>query len=149
MDKPMAEIPGWAYIAIGAVIAGFSKFVETRSGSNLNLFIFAGVIFAVIGIGKLLLQAFSRKPGSRPEAGVQMPQQARHAQAGQWQPQTHNRQAPQQMGTQEGRQQHHITQARHQQPAHESIISCPACGVRHYSYANFCMMCGNRMARRQ
>lgn len=34
-----------------------------------------------------------------------------------------------------------------QLPQHLSIIACPACGTKHYSYANFCMLCGSKMKK--
>jgi hypothetical protein len=34
---------------------------------------------------------------------------------------------------------------RAQQPQHLTIIGCPVCGTRHYSYADFCMKCGAKM----
>ena len=44
--------------------------------------------------------------------------------------------------------QHHIHKVNPQEiNPHPSIISCPACGTRHYDYAHFCMKCGGKIKR--
>src|SRR3972149_777174 len=50
----MAAIPGWVYILVGAVVAGFSAYTRERTGSQVMLFFFiVGFVFIVIGVLKI------------------------------------------------------------------------------------------------
>lgn len=46
-NKP---IPGWIYIIIGIAIIAYSKFIESRTKSNLIAFVVIGGLFIVWGI---------------------------------------------------------------------------------------------------
>jgi hypothetical protein len=162
----MAPIPGIAYAVIGAIIAGSSKFVEIRSGNKMAVFFYIGLIFIAIGIGKIILakiqsqqNAIHQQPkklstnqimqgrinqNTRPQTTAQ-----RHAGGN---PNYQNPPTPQdpRINSIDHRiKKVHATQFQ-QLPAaqHISIVSCPACGIQHYSYARFCMMCGQALGRK-
>ncbi|MBN1793324.1 hypothetical protein JW826_06600 [Candidatus Woesearchaeota archaeon] len=156
----MASIPGWAYILIGGVIAGFSKYVESSSTQpgKMGFFFFIGIVFLAIGAGKIALGILFPRKDLRKQANhlLQRTQQNQqkmqqsqssphhtHLQAHQAQARTSN------LSSQDfSKGTHHIRQVRQQPQVHASVISCPACGVNHYSYAKFCMMCGAGMKRK-
>jgi zinc-ribbon domain len=152
----MAAIPGWAYILLGVFISIFSKIVESKSTpGTFKLFFWIGIVFVVIGIGKLVFKSkkeqntlgmsstdplLNTPPLDQPltpqNTSRQYPayaQQAQHLQ-------TH-RQFRQSADFSQG--QHQVHRAIQQQ--HPSVIACPACGTMHYDYANFCMRCGSRI----
>ena len=135
----MAAIPGWAYALSGSVVAGFSKFVEVKTGKNMGLFFFAGLLFIGIGIIKIAY-AFVKAKVSKDNNPD--PVRKSHPQSSQ------KHQGLQAQAPQRGAQHHVKPQARNAPQDHatlHNIINCPRCGARHYSYANFCMSCGYRL----
>jgi len=169
----MASIPGWAYIIIGIAMSIMSKIVESSSKKpgNFGLFFWLGIVFIVVGVGKLIFNAVFRKgkkpakePTLRPAYAQQPhPQQRYHshhaqqhqviqnpqdiqAQPQNSSPPAHHRLVHQQFNPQT---QHHVQRAQSQaQPQqHQSIVACPACNTRHYDYANYCMRCGTRIKK--
>ncbi|MBN2052970.1 hypothetical protein JW756_05680 [Candidatus Woesearchaeota archaeon] len=169
----MAAIPGWVYLVIGVAMAAMSKIVESSSKKpgNFALFFWLGVAFIVIGLGKLVFKALKKdkKPAKEPtltptyQKHPQHPQQ-KHQQQYQahhlqqhtiiQDPQNHvqhQAQQPHQVIHQQfhsAQSQHHIDRAQPQNiPQHLSIINCPACNTKHYSYANYCMRCGTKMKK--
>jgi hypothetical protein len=168
----MVSISGFAYILIGAFIAGASKFVEIKSGKTMTLFFYIGIIFILIGATKLVLATFKKKIESQ-KSGKQRPQQHIQRQPAPYKVAAAGTQArpaspsnPIQHSNQSnmarandysgirGNQVSHIKAINAGQhnpsPAmnHISIISCPACGIQHYAYANFCMICGHNLKRK-
>jgi hypothetical protein len=163
----MAPIPGWAFLGVGAAVAGFSKFVEQRSNSNMTLFFWIGCLFVVIGVAKIGYQMLLEK--TRPKTHKNHPHmqqkpmqrqqplppmwQGQKRQHGQEPQRTHqpSQQAPWQnttptnfnVGT------HHVHVPKDEKPADHpgmnNIIACPNCSIKHYSYAKFCMMCGYKI----
>jgi hypothetical protein len=158
----MAAIPWWAYLGSGIIISAVSKWVEAKSEpGDFALFFWIGILFIVVGVGKVIVKYLFNKEKKQPQPGHRQhpAYQANHRAAGQHssQHQAHpnaqhqNPQHPSQQQSQhpaqQGQVQHHISAA-HQQPAqHPSIISCPICGTRHYDYAIYCMKCGTKMKR--
>ena len=59
----MAKIPGYAYIIIGAVVAGFSIYINSlRDNKGMSIFIYVGIGLAIIGVGKIIFQIMHREP---------------------------------------------------------------------------------------
>lgn len=58
----MVKIHGLAYIIIGAVVAFFSYKLDPQ---KMQLFMYLAILFVIIGIGKLLIDA-SKKPKKKP-----------------------------------------------------------------------------------
>jgi hypothetical protein len=170
----MASIPGWAYIIIGIVMTVLSKMVEAKTKpGNFALFFWLGIVFVVIGVGKMAYKAIFKKGDKQPKQQrkaalhhraqhSQNPVQQRNYQQfnAQQKPVHQARQgAFQQMPQQQAaathafhfQGQHEVHRANQQQPVqqpqHPSIIACHLCGVRHYDYANFCMNCGTRIKK--
>ena len=186
----MAPIPGWAYILVGAMVSGTSWFVENKSGQNMKFFLFAGILFFIIGVGKiimgLMMNKKARAPSNPPAGQPNQYQQGRQgypahqmrwraSQQGYANQQVGNQQMQQRASPMQPRQPyqaghhsyhthvdgmdggagHQGQHQRHIQPVrqdntpsaaqHPSVISCPACGIKHYNYANFCMICGTRI----
>jgi len=147
----MAAIPGWVYILIGVLMSVFSKIIEgnTKPGT-FTLFFWVGIFFVVVGIGKLVFKGVFKKEqnasGTPPLDQPLAPQntdQRHQAYAQQAQHLQTHRQFQQNTDFSQGQHQVHRTAPQQQQ--HPSVIACPACGTRHYDYANFCMRCGSRI----
>ncbi len=54
----MAKIPGWAYGAVGILIAVYSKFISSRSeGGNtvMSIFFWVGILLLAIGVFKTVV----------------------------------------------------------------------------------------------
>ena len=161
----MAEIPGWAYVIIGVAVSIFSKIVNSKSGDNsMALFYYLGFVLIIIGIGKIIFNIVKKKKnvkhitakkGIPRQPSIQerlQKQQQNQARQGIQQPQipaqqVHKNQGqhPHHMSEIQGNN-HHINQAKHNPNIqHQSIISCPNCGTRHYATASYCMRCGSRL----
>ena len=144
----MAAIPGWVYILIGVLMSAFSKIVESKSEpGTFKLFFWVGIVFVVIGIGKLVFKSKKEQNIGMSTADPLLnpqnmrPQHQAYAQQAQHL-QTH-RQFQQNADFSQG--QHQVHRAAQQQQQHPSVVACPACGTMHYDYANFCMRCGSRI----
>jgi hypothetical protein len=160
----MAAIKGWVYLFFGAVMIAGSQLgpIETKTGHKpLWIFLYIGILFAIIGIGKYIFRRGSKnsrkgqspipgsgnqaKPLNRIMTQEQMHQQ-RQAQRHANQP--FNQQTSpyyQEQPTNFFKGQHQLQQAGERPVEHPSIIACPMCGTRHYDYAHYCMRCGTRI----
>jgi len=147
----MTTIPGWVYVILGVIMVLASNLIKEGDGSKpLIIFFWAGGLFIIIGVGKYVFKAvFKRdKQKTKPALHKKPVRPAQHTAHRT----THPYQYPQ---TQPQTSTHHkLTQLhgkhevhRAQQPPHPTliIISCPRCGTRHYSYANYCMRCGAKI----
>jgi hypothetical protein len=155
----MAAIPGWAYLLSGIAISVFSKIVEKNSKpGQFALFFWVGIIFIVVGVGKLVYKYVFRKE-KKDSSVIHHPI---HRQAA-----MHQRQSSHNLGAshnlsqhqqplQQTQQMHHfqgqhqVSKASQQQVQMQEssiIVPCPACGTRHYNYANFCMRCGAKIKK--
>lgn len=173
----MAPIPGWLMIVAGALVAGFSKFVEVSTDTgSFALFFWIGIFFVVFGIGKYVVKGIRQKKNQplHPVHKQHPAHQSQHRQAHQHQTRQHaqpvNQQQQYQQQSQNTQQihqhhqsqhhmshmqgQHHIQKAQHvqhvQHPTTQqpTIVPCQRCGTRHYSYADFCMRCGTRIIKK-
>jgi hypothetical protein len=150
----MAAIKGWVYLIMGAIMIASSQLVKYDDGTKpLRVFLYVGILFIVIGIGKYIFGSKAKNEQKDPElsyrnqafAREQMYQQnraQRHTHANQV-----NQQAgfPQQQQTNFFKGRHEVQAAGEQPVQHASIIACPLCGTRHYDYAHYCMKCGTRI----
>jgi hypothetical protein len=159
----MSSIPGIAYLLIGSVVAGFSRFVELKSNQRMGLFFYAGILFAIIGVGKIIFTYINTKNKpkthntTRPNTNMQNQTNPRSTQNQFGRTQVTNNHT--QNSINRPAQHHRPTQTIHHitpnpthshQPSkveHPSIIPCPSCGIKHYAYANYCMMCGQKIKR--
>jgi hypothetical protein len=166
MDYSMAAIPGWAYLGSGILIAVLSKIVEKNSKpGSFALFFWIGIIFIAVGVGKIVFKYVFRKEKKAPQnpyasqashaarqhSVVQHQRQAVHHQGAAQAPHLNNYpQQSQQTPMHHLQGQHSISKATSQQVRMQEssiIVPCPACGTRHYDYANFCMRCGTKIKR--
>jgi ABC-type nickel/cobalt efflux system permease component RcnA len=146
----MAAIPGWVYVIIGVVMIASSQLIKETDGTKpLRLFLYIGIVFIIIGLGKLFYHGALKRKQQDAELAMKaahvMPSanpQAHHMPAAEQQYQAHKAMHQADFNPQQPHQVHKA-----HDPQHLSIITCPACSTRHYSYANFCMRCGTRMKR--
>ncbi len=61
----MATIPGWMYFIVGVFVAGYSAFVNTKTESSMQIFMYLGAFLIFIGIVKMI---FSRSGTKRKKA---------------------------------------------------------------------------------
>ena len=133
----MVKIPGIAFLIIGGIMAGYSKFIESRTdNSTMTVFFWIGVVFIVVGVLKLIFEISFRK--SRKEKKLSKRDGKKQERLNRYDTQEKNYYDQQIRG-----QDHHVERA--SQPVHQSIISCQRCGTKHYSHANFCQKCGNQI----
>lgn len=59
----MAQIPSWLWLIAGIAIIFFSKYM----GGKVELFFWAGLVFAVIGLAKVLVGYITRKGETKSE----------------------------------------------------------------------------------
>jgi len=147
----MAAIPGWVYVILGVIMLLASHFIKESDGSKpLIIFLWAGILFIIIGIGKYVFKAVFKKEKHKPRPAVHKEpvrpaQHTAHRTTPLHQPPpTQPRTSAHPKLTQlHGKHEVHRTQ----HPQHLTIISCPACGTKHYSYANYCMRCGTKIKK--
>jgi len=147
----MTAIPWWAYLGSGILVSAFSKWVEAKSKpGDFALFFWIGILFIVVGVGKVLVKYLFSKDKKQPQPGrhqQNMTYPIHHRAAGQHPSQHQSQQHPPQQHAQKTQVQHNVSVANQQAPQHASIISCPFCGTKHYDYANYCMKCGSKMKK--
>ncbi|MFH0869590.1 MAG: hypothetical protein V1866_00855 [archaeon] len=150
----MAKIPGWVYIIVGVAISAVSKMVEAKTKpGQFKLFFWLGIAFVIIGVFKLVMRYVFGMGGEEKDKKVahhrnQMRTNLRtQGTQGQSQfRQHHNDGNPHELQHMQG--QHHVSEPDPRQGRQDSsIVSCPNCSTRHYSYADFCMKCGTKMKR--
>ncbi|MBN2459877.1 zinc-ribbon domain-containing protein [Candidatus Woesearchaeota archaeon] len=168
----MAPIPGWVYVVLGIFMIISSKLINRATeDSKMSVFFIVGIIFLVIGIAKYMLANYLENRRANSHAKKQAVTQAaldiyqhpgqastRHPAAHQAPvaPESARKATPQPLHPldllqsqkapklkQKINEPYTIEPGQGQQ--HLSIITCPACGTKHYSYANFCMRCGTKM----
>jgi hypothetical protein len=116
----MAGIHGAAYMVIGVLVAGFSKYVQERVESpGLTLFFYAGLLFIGVGVFKLILRYIlkDKDTGNANKKEYSQP-----------------RTRPEEM-------KERIT-AKNPALKEKYVVPCPLCGTKHYSTSNYCHMCG-------
>jgi hypothetical protein len=151
------KINGIIYIILGGFFIGFSYYITSITKNaplgKFSLFIIAGVVFILIGLGKLAIGLFNmpkKEKEVRPEfvqntAPVQHPNYVHHqtqhsSQA--YHSQVHHQHA--------GHQVHHnqdTQYARQTNPVNkpsQHIKYCPSCGAALRQFDKFCYKCGNR-----
>ena len=148
----MAAIPGWVYLILGIIMILASQLIKEPDGSKpMLVFLYVGIIFIIIGIGKYIFKAVFRKEDKKSmqkhkleqgyinteHRGHQHVIHPQHQQHKQYQQSSHP------VSNKQGY--HEIHEAQH--PQHMSIVTCPLCGTRHYSYASYCMRCGARIKK--
>jgi hypothetical protein len=158
----MKVIPGWVYIMLGIFMIISSKLINTTTkNSKMSVFFIVGIIFLIIGVGKYILANFLEERRQKAQAKMQgqpmgrglyqqlaqRPSQAEVAAANPQPAHSINLLQRQRAPRIDKRldEPYSIESAQNQQ--HLSIITCPVCGTKHYSYANFCMRCGSRMQK--
>lgn len=151
----MAAIPGWVYVILGIFMLAASQLIKSNDGSKpLIIFLYVGILFIIIGLGKYIFNAVFRKKEEKPSGTVhkehkhQVQHPLHHSTQQHAQPsQPHQ---PMHHGISHLQGQHEVhraTQQPTQQSQHLSIIACPACSTRHYDYARYCMSCGTRIKK--
>ncbi len=130
------ELPGWLLMLLGTFVIAFSKYVESKNGSNMVLFVGVGGAFLVYGIGKELLHRLRKRPATeekpRPPEQVLARTDHRHP-AGH----TFHGQSPHRQHAHTRPVQHHT------HPYRPAQKQCPACHTTTVSDARFCHNCGH------
>ena len=148
----MAPIPGWVYVILGIFMLAASQLIKRNDGSKpLIIFLYVGILFIIIGLGKYIFNAVFRKKEEKPSGTVhkEHKHQAQHPlhHATQQHAQPSQPHQPVHHGITKSQDQHKIHRATQQPAQHLSITACPACGTRHYDYARYCMKCGTRIKK--
>ncbi len=120
------SLPWYSFVIVGAFISIYSKIVQLKDPENnaMTLFFYIGIIFLIYGFIKYSFNKTVKKEKKLiTREKLSYSQQLRK----------------QQLMMQKQMQQ------RNQTPAQYNIITCPRCGARNYSYANFCYKCGARL----
>jgi len=115
------KIHGFVYLVVGTGIAVISKTVNSK---NFVLFLYCGILFAIFGIGKIILESMKKQP--RPIAPAPMPL----------------KNMPITNGS------HYVT--RHHRITRDQRIfvqHCRFCGSILRPYDTFCYRCGQRVYR--
>jgi hypothetical protein len=132
----MVKISGWVYLAIGAVVSLFSRYVQNRGGKGLAIFFWAGIILIGVGVfkiatGFMMAKEEDKNRAEKEKKGFKI---------------AFNKDLegvnPQQKVMQERQQ---AMNSINEKSADRSIIVCPRCGTKHYSNSNFCHMCGVKL----
>lgn len=96
----MAAIPGWVYVILGIVMIAASQLINSKTETNsLTIFLYIGIIFIVIGVGKYVFRAVFKKGDKQPT-------------------QKHRKQPAYVNTEQRGHQ--HVVHPHHQQPQHQT-----------------------------
>jgi hypothetical protein len=152
----MVKISGWVYLAIGAVVSLFSRYVQNRGGKGLAIFFWAGVALIGFGIFKIVTGFITRDRAEKKDVKIKTEKENKFFGIGlkadanitaeererilrekqQVMSKLGNRNAQGEQATQSSQQ--NVQQT-------PQVISCPMCGTNHYSNSNFCHMCGARL----
>ncbi len=109
------EIPSFMFIVIGIVMTMISFFVGERI-SGMYVFIIPGIGFIVWGLFKMLKKGVSKKFGS---SNIKEINKINSSDKNPFNAQDNT--------------------------SSQEIASCPSCGLKHYSHANFCQRCGTKL----
>lgn len=124
MTKKSTPIKWQLWLIFGAAMAIYAKIVEMRQpqATSMPLFFWVGVIFILIGLGKLAMGRLGKQEKPKPQQqtyGQQLQQQQ-----AQWQ---------------------HQQQRDQQQVAQHNLIKCWQCGAANYSHSATCHHCHARL----
>lgn len=122
----MPKLPGWAFMLVGAGISAYSKFVESRSDSNLTFFFWTGLAFVLYGLlreGTRFLHRPKKKEKPGPPPKTPQPDQAPH---GRSHHESH---------------QHTRQRTHHSHPHQPQYKICPRCHAHNRTDANYCHRC--------
>jgi len=116
--KGKYKISGWLYLIFGLLIAGYSKLLLNKSGSEKNIvfqfFFYIGLAFIAIGVFKTIIRyALGQKNKQLQEQNL-------------------NFNSDSEFGTQNNN-----TKFR--------LVTCPKCRTKNYATYNFCYNCGCRL----
>jgi hypothetical protein len=112
------KIHGFVYLVVGTGIAIISKIMDSQ---KLALFLYLGILFALYGIAKIIVEGLKRKPAPPP--------QARHP-----------------AGPVNGN--HYVTRHHRITRTQRTFIQyCRWCGNQLRPYDNFCSRCGQKIYR--
>jgi len=138
----MASINGWVFLIIGAVVAGWSLWL-----GNLPFFVIVGGIFAIYGVGKIIVKNVT-KPSNLNSAQASQnhshhPSNLRAQTAQNTMHSAHNHQLHAQH---QDNQQNTAHTHQHQtyNPAQQSVAYkvCPNCKKQFHATYRFCPYCG-------
>jgi hypothetical protein len=144
----MAKISGDAWLIIGAAIAIISQIVNaTTDNKAMTVFFYIGLLFALIGIIKLILQHASKKkqkPIHQHPAHHQVNHQTVHTHPHHI-TQQHQQQTTHHTTRHQQTQQHVHPQHSQQHQMFPQHITCKNCNARNHTQSNFCHRCGARL----
>jgi membrane protein implicated in regulation of membrane protease activity len=112
------RLSGLVFLVIGALVAGASWVLIAR-GQKMHLFLFVGVVMAIFGLWRALIDRRDPSSGEHrlPRRSIAQAQRTEHLAA-------------------LNQRQHH---------AHEIPRVCSTCGTRNHPNARFCGYCGARL----
>ena len=119
-----------------------SRIVNKQTETNsLIIFWYVGMLFIIFGIVKLIIKSVIKRTLTKKH------RKSRHDR------EEHKRRYDEALENIKHIQKDNFQKGEHQIQAtqkkdyvqHATIVSCPACGTKHYDYAHYCMKCGTKM----
>jgi hypothetical protein len=128
----MAGISGWIFMAIGAIVALFSRYIQKKGGDGLGLFFWAGVVMIGIGVFKIAARFMLREKKAEQEKENQEKGQFKFG---------FNKDLEAVDSNELLREKAKAVKSMEEM----NILVCPNCGTKHYSNSNYCHMCGRKL----
>ncbi|MBR9703430.1 zinc ribbon domain-containing protein [Candidatus Woesearchaeota archaeon] len=126
MREGHIPVPWWAYLAVGGLITGYDLFLQSKvsSDSSMTLFFYLGLIFIIIGLGKIAFGKFAKKTNNDDKKTQQHYAKQLSQQQRAWQ---------------------HEQQRQASHPGQHNVHHCPRCGTQSQQGNNLCHKCGARL----
>lgn len=131
----MTKISGWIFMAIGAGVSLFSRYVQKRGGEGMAIFFWVGVAMIGIGIFKVAVGFILKDEKKKAEEEEQKKSRNPFQRFG----------LNKDLEKVDSKKIEIERQQAMNKVQQTSIVNCPTCGTRHYSNSNFCHMCGSRL----
>jgi hypothetical protein len=131
----MTKISGWIFMAIGAGVSLFSKYVQNRGGKGMALFFWVGIGMIGLGIFKVVVGFITRDEARRQDKSEQKKY-------------THPLQRlglNKDLDNVDGQRLEKEKQQAMNNIQQTNIRICATCGTKHYSNSNFCHICGTKL----
>ena len=120
MQQKSQPLPYWIFLVAGGLIAGYAGFIVLQGAENanaMNLFLYIGLAFILVGLIKLIFALTSKK--SLTDEITQIPQI--------------------------NKQEQKINKYYNNPNTQQQFIYCSKCGARSFASATFCSRCGARL----
>lgn len=126
----MAGISGYVFMAVGAAVSLFSRYIQKKGGEGLQLFFWAGIIMIGIGVFKIVVAFIMKEKKS---------EEKKENSEGRF---FGLNKDLEDVAAEKLMKEKNAAAANIQM---NSIIVCRTCGTKHYSNSNFCHICGTKL----